>query len=74
MSEKVSKTLARLIALEQGQTAVRAEIHELRTDLNSGLGAILDAINRLNGTIERVAEIRPRLDKLEQRVATLEAR
>ena len=83
---KVTETVKRLLALEKGLGEVRAEVagvgvtlgevrhevHELRADFKAGVGQLVAGLESLEKAIDRVAEIRPRIDALERRVDRLE--
>jgi len=61
-----------VVAVEGRVAGVEHEVRELRSDLNAGVGRLLDGLKSLEAAIDRVAEIRPRLDALEVRVDRLE--
>lgn len=71
---KVTETVKRLLAIETSMIELRGEVAELRHDFNVGIGKLLAGLERLEKAIDRVAEIRPRLDALEVRVTRLEQR
>jgi len=65
---------ARVGTVEVRVAAVEHAVQELRSDLNTGVGRLLDGLKSLEAAIDRVAEIRPRIDALEVRVDRLEHR
>jgi len=78
----------RLLNLERAQQAtnirldmvadrvksLESETRGLRADLNTGLRALLLAVERLGDKIDAVAALGPRVGALEARVAELEAK
>lgn len=62
------------VAVEEEIKALRADVGDLRRDLNVGLRRVSDGLERLIEKIDDVAAVRPRLIDLERRVARLEAR
>ena len=69
---KIGAIYDRLTAVEVAVHELRGEVGGLRADLNRGVGMLVAGLESLEKTINRVAEIRPRLDALERRVDRLE--
>src|SRR5262245_43068187 len=85
MAKKVSQTLARLIALEKGQRALRAEVKTGLANVRTGLAAVreeiragfreeIELMREFTAKAERLLDTRQDVEDLKRRVAALEAR
>jgi len=72
LEDRAGALYERVVGVENATQALRVEVHGLRDDLNQGVGRLLTGLERLEAAIDRVAQIRPRLDALEVRVDRLE--